>query len=519
MNRVALTSKWDRLRNFLTRHQRLAVFTALICFASGVVLSHHLPPGVRVEKVTMAGDTPALKFIPAGVGPHPVALLAHGYSARKETLFWYGEALSAAGFVCYSVDLPGHGESPRLYSFVETAHAIGDFAKAIGPVDVFLGHSMGGGAGGEAVREGLMRPKLVIAAGSGPRLGKDAPPLLLLVGRFDEFFKSDELKTRSEARLVISPWSDHGLELFDPLLIRAAVNAASVIIGKTPPAPYGSWRWHVLGILLTLFGASGLALVLPRFPPRWEWAGGLIVLVLFGGAYFLTLNTYLDLKPHPQNFLTQIITTVITLVVLVGAGKWRVPRWIFAVLAVAIAIGCVMASASLAAHMSISLLHIVIFSQVFASALFVGTIIGGIAAFRGSRFSGDVAMAVIVGCGLFQMGNAPRSIPESTKAHHFIKLDAKLCDACVGQYEFALDNVFRSPAQVKIWRQGDQMFEQATGSRVLLGAHEIFPESETNFFLMVNGAELIFIKDDKGEATGFIHHMDGLPDSEAKKVN
>ncbi|HEY3856331.1 MAG TPA: hypothetical protein VGO67_18250 [Verrucomicrobiae bacterium] len=168
--------------------------------------------------------------------------------------------------------------------------------------------------------------------------------------------------------------------------------------------------------------------------------------------------------------------------------------------------------------MSISLFHILVFSQVLAPALFVGTIVGEIAAFRESRFSGDVAMALFVGCGLFQF-NAPRSIPESTKAHHFIKLDAKLSDACVGWHEFALDNVFRSPAEVKIWRQGDQMFEQATGRRVLLGAHEIFPESETNFFLMVNGAELIFIKNDKVEATGFVHHMDGLPDSEIKKVN
>ena len=452
MNRMALTSKRDRLRGFLTRHQQFAGVIALICLVSGVVLSRRLPPGVRVEKVTIAGDTPALKFIPAGAGPHPVALLAHGYSATKETLFWYGEALAAAGFVCYSVDLPGHGESPRLFSFVETARAIGDFARAIGPVDVFLGHSMGGGAGGETVREGLLRPKLVIAAGSDPQLGKDAPPLLFLVGRFDEFVKSDELKTRLDARLVISPWSDHSLELFDPLLIHAAVNAASVAIGKVPPAPDGSWRWHVLGILLTLCGASGLALDLPRFPPRWEWAGGIIVAVLYGGACFLTLGPFLGLKPHPQNFLPQIITAAIALAVLVGAGKWRVPRWIFAALAVAIAMGGVLASNSFPARSGISLFYILRFSQVFAPALIVGTIVGSMAVFRGSRFRGDVAMAVIVGCALFQLGNAPRSIPPSTKAHHFIKLDAKLGDACVGQYEFALNNIFRSPTEIKIWR-------------------------------------------------------------------
>ncbi len=45
---------------------------------------------------------------------------------------------------------------------------------------------------------------------------------------------------------------------------------------------------------------------------------------------------------------------------------------------------------------------------------------------------------------------------------------------------------------------------------VLEDAYEILP---------VNGVELIFIKNDTGEVTGFIHHYAGSPDSEAKKVH
>jgi len=88
---------------------------AAVCFAIGLALSHRIEPGVRVQKVTLAEETPALKFIPAGAGPHSVALLAHGYAGSKESLFRYAEALAAAGFVCYDVDLPGHGASPRTY--------------------------------------------------------------------------------------------------------------------------------------------------------------------------------------------------------------------------------------------------------------------------------------------------------------------------------------------------------------------------------------------------------------------
>ncbi|MGB7745896.1 MAG: hypothetical protein WBN75_01235 [Verrucomicrobiia bacterium] len=60
---------------------------AAVCLVVGIVLSHLIEPGVRVQKVTLAEDTPALKFLPATPGPHPVALLAHGYTGSKETLF------------------------------------------------------------------------------------------------------------------------------------------------------------------------------------------------------------------------------------------------------------------------------------------------------------------------------------------------------------------------------------------------------------------------------------------------
>jgi hypothetical protein len=72
--------------------------------------------------------------------------------------------------------------------------------------------------------------------------------------------------------------------------------------------------------------------------------------------------------------------------------------------------------------------------------------------------------------------------------------------------------------KVTIWREGDQLFGQAWGKDVLQGAFEIYPESETNFFLKVNGAQLTFIKNDKGEVTSVVHHYPGVPDSVGKKI-
>src|SRR6266702_6171237 len=96
------------------RANRCVVVLGVSFFAAGVILSRRVEPGVGVEAVTLAGDTPALQFLPANPGPRPVALLAHGVTASKETLFRFGEALAAAGVVCFAVDLPGHGESRLL---------------------------------------------------------------------------------------------------------------------------------------------------------------------------------------------------------------------------------------------------------------------------------------------------------------------------------------------------------------------------------------------------------------------
>ncbi len=78
--------------------------------------------------------------------------------------------------------------------------------------------------------EGGMKLGLFIAIGSMPVLGDHAPPLLLLAAQFEEAFPPALLKTRTDAPLVISPWSDHLLEGFDPVLVNAAVEAACAAV-------------------------------------------------------------------------------------------------------------------------------------------------------------------------------------------------------------------------------------------------------------------------------------------------
>jgi hypothetical protein len=58
----------------------------------------------------------------------------------------------------------------------------------------------------------------------------------------------------------------------------------------------------------------------------------------------------------------------------------------------------------------------------------------------------------------------------------------------------------------------------ASGENVLQGAFDIYPASETNFFITVDGAQLIFIKNEKGEVTTLIHRYPGNPGYEGKKL-
>jgi CubicO group peptidase (beta-lactamase class C family) len=87
-----------------------------------------------------------------------------------------------------------------------------------------------------------------------------------------------------------------------------------------------------------------------------------------------------------------------------------------------------------------------------------------------------------------------------------IKIDPKILDAYVGQYELNPNFIITTT------REGDSLMTQATGQPKF----ELFPESETKFFLKVVDAQVTFVKDDKGAVTHLILHQVG--DRTAKKI-
>src|SRR6266542_236509 len=96
---------------------------------------------------------------------------------------------------------------------------------------------------------------------------------------------------------------------------------------------------------------------------------------------------------------------------------------------------------------------------------------------------------------------------EPPKVRKAIKLDPKIFDAYVGEYQLAPNFIFT------ISREGERYFSAVSGQ----GRFEIFAETETVFFLKVADAQITFAKDDKGQVTHLVLHQNGV-DQRAKKT-
>lgn len=86
-------------------------------------------------------------------------------------------------------------------------------------------------------------------------------------------------------------------------------------------------------------------------------------------------------------------------------------------------------------------------------------------------------------------------------------VDPRLYDLYAGEYE--LNPGFT----ITILRRGDKLISQATGQPEV----ELFPESETRFFLKVVDAQVDFVKDEAGRVTGLVLHQGGM-DLPAKRI-
>ena len=80
-----------------------------------------------------------------------------------------------------------------------------------------------------------------------------------------------------------------------------------------------------------------------------------------------------------------------------------------------------------------------------------------------------------------------------------VAVDTKIYDLYVGEYELAPGSM------LVITKEGDKLMGQAYGEEKV----ELFPESETRYFLQVADAQVEFVKDDAGKVTGLVFQQAG----------
>ena len=85
------------------------------------------------------------------------------------------------------------------------------------------------------------------------------------------------------------------------------------------------------------------------------------------------------------------------------------------------------------------------------------------------------------------------------KERRVAKVDPKIYEDFVGEYELQPEFV------ITVTTNDDKLFIQATGQPII----QVFPESETKYFLKVTEAQISFVRDDTGKIVQLILHQGG----------
>jgi hypothetical protein len=291
------------------------------------------------------------------------------------------------------VDQAGQGESPDPFSLTNLVLAFPELERALGGVDVFIGHSLGGGAAAWSVRDLGFRPKLFIGLEAVADVGERGPPVLLLMARFGEFRPLIEtwLKAQTNAQVVFSPWCEHITAPYDAVLVNAGVKAACAAVGKPVPAAPTAWRWRLVGLVLGITGALGLMFCLPELHPRLARIRRFIVPGVLLIALILTLGTWVGASPQLRRIPAHLVVLGVVWMALIGARRLRMPRWSLLVVA-AILVLCFLAVYWATGIFSFGLLMAIL--AISTLLLLPSVAVGRIATRGGSKRDGDIAMAI-----------------------------------------------------------------------------------------------------------------------------
>jgi pimeloyl-ACP methyl ester carboxylesterase len=142
----------------VTRLSNLLI-AVLALVAVGLALWRLLAPfdGITVSQTTVGERTPATVYRPAGEGPAPTVLIAHGFAGSQQLMQPFALTLARNGYLAVTFDFLGHGRNPlpltgditevegATQNLLDQMADVAAFARGLPRSDgrlALLGHSM-----------------------------------------------------------------------------------------------------------------------------------------------------------------------------------------------------------------------------------------------------------------------------------------------------------------------------------------------------------------------------------------
>jgi dienelactone hydrolase len=252
--------------------------------------------GVTITRIEIQG-TPATVFAPAGGGPTPVVVIAHGFAGSQQLMRSFALAFARNGVTAITFDSLGHGRNPAaltgdlgaIEGATEALKAevlrVVDHARAIGDGDVaLLGHSMASDIVVRAADELEDAIATVAVSMFSPAVTAATPRnLLVIVGDWEPGLKAEALRAVGLAiapraaqpgvtyggfaegtarRAAFSPHVEHATVLFSAASLSEAVAWVAEAAGRPLPSPVIDARGPWLALLI----AALVAIVRPLSP-------------------------------------------------------------------------------------------------------------------------------------------------------------------------------------------------------------------------------------------------------------
>jgi pimeloyl-ACP methyl ester carboxylesterase len=213
--------------------------------------------------------TPFFHFTPQGASLGRI-LVVHGLDVSKEIMQLLSAALADGGFEVYAIDLPGHGDSPVGFAATRARTAVEHALDYLQPIDVVVGHSLGGGLLLDVANE-RATPRMILLSPAPTPLGAiDLKHTLVVSGRFDIPAIDEFIPELEGAEWWRSTWGAHASALFKP------ADASSMVrwLEGRPHDVRSASRllWIVVSILAAV--ALGMSLMPPRALTLEAEAGG-----------------------------------------------------------------------------------------------------------------------------------------------------------------------------------------------------------------------------------------------------